>query len=52
MLSRYLKDDQRHEMLACNCTNLPRKRDIRAVGKDMTKILPELVGVGAWCWRQ
>ncbi|KAK0119556.1 hypothetical protein ONS95_010996 [Cadophora gregata] len=51
MLSRYLKDPQRHEMLACNCPTLPPSKDIKALRRNLTKVLPELAGVGAWCQR-
>lgn len=51
MLSRFLKDRQRHEMVACNCIRLPPSRNFKAVRRDLTKVMPELAGVGAWCQR-
>ncbi|KAG4434907.1 hypothetical protein IFR05_009605 [Cadophora sp. M221] len=49
MLSRFLKDYQRHEMLACNCNKLFPKEEIKAVRRNLSKVLPELAGIGAWC---
>ncbi|CZT06819.1 uncharacterized protein RAG0_12460 [Rhynchosporium agropyri] len=49
MLIRYLKDKQRHEMIACNITKQVPKKEFRDVWRNLSSVLPELTGVGAWC---
>ncbi|KAL2070353.1 hypothetical protein VTL71DRAFT_13379 [Oculimacula yallundae] len=51
MLSRYLKDKQRHEMLACNSAKPFPKKESKAAWRNLNRVLPDLAGLGAWCQR-